>query len=144
MGLDFARSQVVELDAEMGHMIEAWRLIGGTVLEGTYPGWYEWKLVPTFRIFHQYYKRISRFLAVTVLGFRFSDILRFLVEDLWARFFWPGTPWGGGRLRESGANTQPDAGANGRLAPFARTGSSHWTEWYSWPIVFRPISETKG
>lgn len=113
MGLDFARSQVVELDAEMGHMIEAWRLIGGTVLEGTYPGWYEWKLVPTFRIFHQYYKRISRFLAVTVLGFRFSDILRFLVEDLWARFFWPGTPWGGGRLRESGANAQPDAGAPG-------------------------------
>jgi hypothetical protein len=41
MGLDFARSQVVELDAEMGHMIEAWRLNGGTVLEGTYPGWYE-------------------------------------------------------------------------------------------------------
>ena len=34
------RSQVVELDAEMGHMIEAWRVIGG-VLEGTYPGWYE-------------------------------------------------------------------------------------------------------
>ena len=103
---------------------DTWSRHGGWLVEqcwkehiqdGMNENWY-----PLSGFFHQYYKRISRFLAVTVLGFRFSEILRFLVEDLWARFFWPGTPWGGGRLRESGANTQPDAGANGRLAPFAR------------------------